>query len=133
MAEQVVFVVGADSGRRRLLARELTRRLAVPVVSMGSGESTVAWARAARPAVLLTDLHMPGLDGYSLARRLKSHPDTRAIQVVLVSGEGPDGYERARAAGCTAYVSATATPAELGQVVQDCLRMRPAVGADAAA
>jgi CheY-like chemotaxis protein len=131
----MVFVVGANAGRRRLLAQALAQRLGVSAVSMGSGETTLAWARAARPAVVVTDLRMPGMDGYTLTRRIKSQPDTRTTRVVLVSSEGPDGHDRAREAGCTGFVTETASQAELAQIVQECLHVdeRQSSRADSAA
>ena len=36
--------------------------------------------------MILTDIHMPGLDGISLTERLKSNPETRHIPVVLLTG-----------------------------------------------
>jgi hypothetical protein len=55
-------------------------------------------------------------------------------RVVLVSPDGPDGHDRAREAGCTAFVTETASHAELALVVRECLvghEQRPA--ADVAA
>ncbi|MDX6768041.1 MAG: response regulator [Elusimicrobiota bacterium] len=42
--------------------------------------------KAAKPALVLMDLYMPGLDGRDLCRRLKADADTKAIPVVLFTG-----------------------------------------------
>ena len=41
--------------------------------------------RAERPALILLDIAMPGLDGYSVCRLLKSDPELSAIPVILMT------------------------------------------------
>jgi CheY-like chemotaxis protein len=122
--EPMVFVVSADAGARKTLARALHRRLGVRAVSMGGGEATLACARSAPPALVVTDLSMPGMDGYTLARRLREQPETRAVPVVGLSGAGPDQRDRARAAGCVGFV-APAQAAEIARVVRTCIEEGP--------
>lgn len=39
-----------------------------------------------RPSIVLLDLMMPGLDGYEVCRQIKSHPATRHIRVIAITG-----------------------------------------------
>jgi CheY-like chemotaxis protein len=67
-------------------------------------EALVALAETC-PALVLTDLGLPGMDGLELARRIKADPRTRALPVVAVTARAMPGDEvRARVAGCDAYV-----------------------------
>jgi len=58
------------------------------------------------PDAILTDLNIPGIDGYELTRRLKNDPRTRAIPVLAVTGYPPFTQDPARAgrAGCDAIL-----------------------------
>jgi two-component system cell cycle response regulator DivK len=59
-----------------------------------------------RPALILTDIQMPGMDGLELTRRLKSKPETMDIPVVAITAYAMSGdQQKAEEAGCDAYVS----------------------------
>lgn len=51
----------------------------------GDGTSGLAAATTGRFDLVLSDVLMPGLDGYELARRLKSDPRTKAVPLVAVT------------------------------------------------
>ena len=53
-----------------------------------SGEEALVTAREVRPAVILLDINMPGLDGYETCRRLKEDEETRHSIVVFLSARG---------------------------------------------
>ncbi|MBX9965381.1 MAG: response regulator [Burkholderiales bacterium] len=50
------------------------------------GKSALAMADAVRPDVVITDLGMPVMDGYELARRLRARPDLQGTVLVAVTG-----------------------------------------------
>lgn len=58
------------------------------------------------PDGILTDLNIPGIDGYELTKRLKSDPRTRAIPIVAITGYAPFTQDPSRAdrAGCDAIL-----------------------------
>ena len=51
------------------------------------GERGIERARAALPQLILLDVVMPGIDGYEVCRRLKSHPATSDIPVLFMTGQ----------------------------------------------
>ncbi len=67
------------------------------------------------PDAVLTDLNIPGIDGYELTRRIKSDPRTSAIPVVAISGYAPftQEPERADRAGCDAMLPKPCDPDEI--------------------
>ncbi len=67
------------------------------------------------PDAILTDLNIPGIDGYELTRRLKSDPRTSAIPIVAISGYAPFAQEPERAdrAGCDAMLPKPCEPDEI--------------------
>ena len=59
-----------------------------------------------RPALILMDLQLPGVDGLELTRQLKANPETRSIPIVALTAYAMKGdYEKALAAGCDEYVT----------------------------
>jgi CheY-like chemotaxis protein len=50
------------------------------------GTAGFSRARNARPDVVVTELSLPGIDGWELVRRLRAHPQTCSIPVVIVTG-----------------------------------------------
>jgi twitching motility two-component system response regulator PilH len=58
------------------------------VVQMaGSGAAGVSQAQLDPPDLILMDVNMPGLDGFSAARQLMQHPSTKGIPVVFVTAK----------------------------------------------
>ncbi|MFT7776805.1 response regulator [Roseateles sp.] len=67
-----------------------------------------AWARlrACRPDIALVDIQLPGADGLSLVRAIKSTPDLADLPVIAFTAYAMQGdEERFRAAGCDGYLS----------------------------
>ena len=68
--------------------REYVRRLLSAdfrVTAAENGEEALACALADLPDLVLTDVMMPGLDGFGLLHRLRAHPATSSIPVVMLS------------------------------------------------
>lgn len=65
---------------RRMLDRDGYDALVAP-----DGEAGLAMARQARPDIILLDLALPGMDGWSVLEALAADPDTQAIPTIIVS------------------------------------------------
>ena len=68
---------------RQYIARLLSERYAVETAS--DGEAALAFAKAQRPDLILSDVMMPRLDGFGLLRELRADPQTKTIPVILLS------------------------------------------------
>jgi CheY-like chemotaxis protein len=69
-------------------------------------ETGLAIARETRPALVLLDIQLPGIDGFEVQRRLRSDPATRDIPVVAVSANAmPADVAEAAAAGFADYIT----------------------------
>src|SRR5262249_28181805 len=52
------------------------------------------------PKVILLDIGLPGLDGYSVAQKFREQPETRDVLLIALTGYGqPEDRERSKAAG----------------------------------
>jgi CheY-like chemotaxis protein len=67
------------------------------------------------PDAIVTDLNIPGIDGYELTRRLKGDARTRWIPILAVTGYVPFTQDPSRAdrAGCDAVLEKPCDPVEL--------------------
>jgi CheY-like chemotaxis protein/two-component sensor histidine kinase len=78
------------------------------------GWAALEAARAFRPAVVLADLGLPGLDGYGLAARLRAEPWGAGVVLVAVSGYGrEEDRRRALAAGFDRHLTKPVAPQAL--------------------
>jgi CheY-like chemotaxis protein len=71
------------------------------------------------PDAILTDLNIPGIDGYELTRRLKTDARTAPIPVLAVTGYEPFAQDPSRAdrAGCDAVLPKPCAPEDLEQIL----------------
>jgi CheY-like chemotaxis protein len=78
-----------------------------------------------RPALVLTDIQLPGASGLELTRRLKADPATAGIRVIAVSAFAmPADEERALAAGCDGYVAKPIDTRTLPSIVAEVIDRR---------
>jgi CheY-like chemotaxis protein len=79
-----------------------------------TGPAGVAAARNFRPEVVVSDLGLPGMDGYAVARTLRQDPGTAAAYLIAVTGYGQeDDRRRAREAGFDWHLTKPVDPEEL--------------------
>jgi len=99
-------LVVEDSADARQSLRMLLELAGHQVETSEDGPAALAKVDAFRPEVALIDLGLPGMDGYEVARQLRSRPQTKAIRLVAVTGYGQaDDRRRALAAGFDQHVT----------------------------
>lgn len=85
------------------LSRRLKRR-GYEVVVATDGRQGLDKARAERPDVVLLDMNLPLVDGWTAAAELKRDPATAAIPIIALTAHAMSGdREKAIAAGCDDY------------------------------
>ncbi|KQP48942.1 two-component system response regulator [Methylobacterium sp. Leaf399] len=85
------------------LSRRLKRR-GYDVMLAHDGEAGIQQARSGRPDVILLDMNLPILDGWSAARALKSGADTQRIPIIALTAHAMSGdRDKAIQAGCNDY------------------------------
>jgi CheY-like chemotaxis protein/two-component sensor histidine kinase len=86
--------VDATNALNRLL-----RVMGYTVTIAYDGQSGIDLAQQLRPDVILLDIGLPRMDGYAVARRLRSLPEFVTTRIIALTGYGHDASERVRAAG----------------------------------
>jgi two-component system cell cycle response regulator DivK len=96
MASELILIVD-DAPESRMLVCDVLEHSGYRVIEAGSAESGVESARQNRPALILMDLRLPGMDGYGAISALRSDPATRAIPVIAITASAMNA-DRARIA-----------------------------------
>jgi CheY-like chemotaxis protein len=102
MSERPLVLLVEDDRDGRLLFAAWLSAAGFRVEQAHNGLQALERARDLLPDAILTDLNIPGIDGYELTRRLKSDPRTSAIPVLAITGYAPFTQDPSRAdrAGC---------------------------------
>jgi DNA-binding response OmpR family regulator len=107
----------------RLLCRVNLEAEGMIVLEAADGATGLELARAATPDVVLLDVMMPGLDGWSVAEELLDDPITEDIPIVFLTARA-EVRDRARGLdlGGVDYVTKPFNPVELAPLVRDLLQ-----------
>ncbi|MDZ4770027.1 MAG: pyridoxal-phosphate dependent enzyme [Chloroflexota bacterium] len=95
--EQVttVLVVDDTANDRRLIRRMLSASKKYRILEAENGQAGLTAAIEHHPDLIVTDLTMPVMDGFTLLEQLKANPHTLAIPVVVVSAKNLTDADRA--------------------------------------
>ena len=111
------LVVDDNTDMREFIARILGERWAVEAVS--DGLAALEAARRSPPDVIVSDIMMPGLDGFGLLQALREDERTRGVPVILVSARaGEEARVEGLQAGADDYLAKPFSARELVARVQ---------------
>jgi PAS domain S-box-containing protein len=112
-----VLLVDDEADGRELLVVYL-ERCGAEVTAAGSAADALAAIERRTPDVLVSDIAMPGVDGYELVRRIRARPSGESLPAIaLTAHASADARVEAFRAGFDAYVPKPVDPAELTAVV----------------
>ncbi len=91
-----VLLIDDNDDDALLIRRHLERRKSYRVYHARDGWEGLAQARQKLPDIIITDLTMPGIDGFGLVEELKLDPRTKNIPIVVVSAKDitPEEWKR---------------------------------------
>jgi two-component system cell cycle response regulator DivK len=104
MASELILIT-EDNEKSRKLMRELLRVKGYQTIETETAEEGIRIAQESRPALILMDLQLPGMDGFAALASLRADPRTQAIPVIAVTASamthsrpqilaaGFDGYQ----------------------------------------
>jgi CheY-like chemotaxis protein len=97
--EETVIMVADDSKVARTKISRALNKLSYQISLAENGMDAVAKITASRPDVLITDVEMPGMDGFALTTHLRANPDTQHLPIIMISGSSLELTEKAKQAG----------------------------------
>ena len=108
-----ILLIEDHAASRRGFAEYLTAE-GYAVLEAANGQAGLTAASTWQPDVIVLDLGLPDLDGWSVARELRAAPVTRAVPIIALTGADLP-HERASAlrAGCDLHLAKPCFPAEL--------------------
>jgi signal transduction histidine kinase/CheY-like chemotaxis protein len=113
-----VLVVDDNATNRRVLADYLTRWGMRPILAeSGSAALQLLESEVEPIPLVLTDVHMPEMDGFELIRHLKRHAQISTV-IMLTSGSYPGDVARSRELGVEAYLQKPVRHSELLETVR---------------
>jgi PAS domain S-box-containing protein len=98
-----VLLADDNSDMRNYILRLLSQENEVTAVA--DGLTALRVARRERPDLILTDVMMPGLDGFGLLRELRADPETRGLPIIMLSARaGEESRVEGMEAGADDYL-----------------------------
>jgi CheY-like chemotaxis protein len=118
----VVVYIEDNRSNVHLMERLLALRPGIELVHAADGWTGLTLVRARRPDLVLLDLHLPGLHGEEVLRRLWEDPATRRVPVAVLSADAtPAQKRRLLAAGAIAYLTKPFDIADVLHLVDEIL------------
>jgi CheY-like chemotaxis protein len=105
MKDSCILVID-DNLTNLKLAADVLQFYGYRVLKATDAEKALVVIQTTPPDLILMDIALPGMDGLSLTRLLKSTPATSGIVIVALTAFAMKGdEERAREAGCDGYIT----------------------------
>ena len=116
------IVVVDDNTASRELIREVLDSPDYRIMEAADGREALDLILASDPDLVLLDIQLPGLDGYSVVRRLRQNPRFTRLKIVAVTAFAMQGdCEKALTAGFDGYITKPIDTYHLEEQVQELL------------
>ncbi|MBC7562812.1 MAG: response regulator [Gemmatimonadaceae bacterium] len=117
--EAPLVMVAEDNPDNRMIASTMLRHSGYRVIEATTGAEAMRLARLEKPVLILMDVGMPDIDGWTATRTLKSDPETQHIIILAFTAHAlPADREHALRAGCDGYLAKPVAPLRLVREVQ---------------
>lgn len=121
-ARHTVLYIEDNPSNLKLVAQMLGRRPHIQLLTAHTAELGIELARSCRPALIMLDINMPGMNGYQVLEVFKADPLVGKTPVIAVTANAmPHDIERGRAAGFVDYLTKPLNIADFFKVLDDCL------------
>jgi two-component system chemotaxis response regulator CheY len=116
MSKKILIV--DDSSSVRTVARMALREKGYEVVEAANGQEALAKLEGERCHLVISDVNMPQMDGITLLKEIKRHPNYKFTPVIMLTTEaGEDKKQEGRAAGAKAWITKPFQPQVLVDAV----------------
>ncbi|HEY9175642.1 MAG TPA: response regulator [Verrucomicrobiae bacterium] len=120
-----VLVIEDNADNLKIIAYAL-QRAGYAVIPAGRGEEGVELALRERPAFIIMDINLPGIDGIETTRRIRASEADGRIPIIAVTSYAMAGdRERFLAAGCNGYIEKPIDPITLVERLRQIIGQEP--------
>ena len=124
MAGELILIV-EDTENNRMLVRDVLQSRGYQTAETDTGEEGLRLAREHRPALILMDIQLPGMNGMDALRLLRADAATRDIPVMAVTASAmTQDRQKIMASGFDAYQSKPINVREFVEAVRGVLAAR---------
>lgn len=112
---KIVLLVEDDEDNRDLMEFLISRsRLDIELMITENGEDAIKRIKQKKPDLILMDMQMPVMDGYTAVSIIKADPQFKAIPIIAFTALArPEDITRSRAIGCVEHYSKPMDPQKL--------------------
>jgi CheY-like chemotaxis protein len=122
-----LVLVADDDSEVRDFVCEILRDAGFGTVTAADGDEAAEQARRVLPRLIILDIMMPRMDGYTALARLRGHPATRDIPVIVLTGQVEPVYRTLSAGvGAVAHLTKPFVPDQLTSMVRRVITENPA-------
>jgi CheY-like chemotaxis protein len=122
MAHELVLIV-EDNDKNRKLVRDALQFKGYRTIEAESAEEGIRLAHEQRPALVLMDIQLPGIDGVAALGQLRADPATRGIPVIAVTASVmAQDRQKIMAAGFDAFQAKPISVRDFLETVERVLR-----------
>lgn len=105
MSEEKLILHVEDNFENRILVRRLLLSEGYRILEAENAGKALELLKTNRPDLILMDINMPDMDGYTLTNEIKMLPNTQGIPVVAITANVMKGdREKTLSAGCDGYI-----------------------------
>lgn len=95
----------SDNKFMHIVIKDTLRPYNINVIDVYDGQSALKALKDIDPDLILTDIDMPGMDGFDLCRKIRSlQPPINASVVIYSGSENPEDIEKAFVSGAKGYI-----------------------------
>jgi two-component system, cell cycle response regulator DivK len=106
-----------DNADNRMLVRRILHAEDYEITEAKNASDALHLLKAARPDLILMDINMPDMDGYTLTAKIKSMPGFERIPILAITANVMRGdREKSLEAGCDGYIQ---KPLDVDQLVKE--------------
>ncbi len=113
-----ILIIDDSETERKLIGQVVTQMGHMPI-GVEDHQNALAHVKSYSPDLILLDIVMPTVDGFTVCRQIRKDPETTNIPIVIVSTKsGQSDMKWATKQGANDYLTKPFTPPQLTEVIQ---------------
>lgn len=117
-ADAPLVLIVDDNEDILVICEQVLRRAGYRTATASSGQEALAKVGELRPGLIILDLMMPGIDGFTTAHEIHSAPETAGIPIAVLTAAPASREEAAYRVGAQAFCTKPIDPARLTAIAR---------------